>query len=99
MLSKFFMAQWKYPCNGDWTEKAKKDLAEFEIPEELDYIRSFSAQSFKSIVKKRAKHLAFINFMAKRESLSKLENFMYTELSMQSYLKSDQFSVSEARLI
>ena len=99
MLSRFFMAQWKYPCHGDWTELARKDLAEFEIPEELEYIRSLSGHSFKALVKKKAKQVAFRNFMLKKVSLSKLDNLVYTELSIQSYLKSEQFSVAEARMI
>ena len=37
--------------------------------------------------------------MLKKVSLSKLDNLVYTELSIQSYLKSEQFSVAEARMI
>ena len=99
MLSRFFMAQWKYPCSGDWTQQVRRDLEEFEIPEDLNYLRSKSAISFKAIVKKKATELAFTKFMTKKMTLSKLTDNTYTSLEMQSYLKSDKFSVSEARMV
>ena len=99
MLNKFFIAQWKYPCKDDWTELVKKDLADFQIPEELDYLKSISVYSFKTLVKKKAKELAFYKFMSKKTTMSKLSNLFYTDLEIQSYLKSDIFSVPEARMI
>ena len=99
MLNKFFMAQWKYPCKDDWTELVKKDLADFQIPEELDYFKSISVHSFKTLVKKKAKEVAFYKFMSKKTSMSKLSNLFYTDLDIQSYLKSEIFSVTEARTI
>ena len=36
MLKKFFQAQWQYPIFGDWTERVKQDLDDFEM-EEIDY--------------------------------------------------------------
>ena len=99
MLNKFFIAQWKYPCKDDWTELVKKDLADFQIPEELDYLKSISVYSFKTLVKKKAKELAFYKFMSKKTTMSKLSNLFYTDLEIQSYLKSEIFSVPEARMI
>ena len=93
------MDQWKYPCSGDWTQQVRRDLAEFEIPEDLNYLRSKSAQSFKTMVKKKAREISFTKFMTKKMTLSKLADTMYTSLEIQSYLKSDKFSVYEARMV
>ena len=99
MLSRFFMAQWKYPCSGDWTQQVRRDLAEFEIPEDLNYLRSKSAQSFKTMVKKKAREISFTKLMTKKTTLSKLSDTIYTSLEIQSYLKLDKFSVYEARTV
>ena len=43
MISTFFYTQWKYPTNKhDWTELVKVDLEDFEIPADIDFIRSKS---------------------------------------------------------
>ena len=58
MLYSFFKTQWLNPSKGDWTEQVKADLKEFEIPIDLDFISSKSKESFKKLVKTRAKELA-----------------------------------------
>ena len=57
MLYKFFMRQWKYPAAGDWALQAKQDLADFNITEDLNWIKAKSIFSFKTLVKKKAKEL------------------------------------------
>ena len=47
MLKRFFMAQWKYPSQGDWTEQIMLDLDEFNISREKEEIESYSTYSFK----------------------------------------------------
>ena len=53
MLSKFFHTQWKYPtAKNEWTERVKKDLNEFGISDDLDWMKTKSKSSFKNTVKK-----------------------------------------------
>ena len=99
MLSRFFLTQWKYPCKGDWTEKVKLDLEEFEIPVDIEFIRSKSALSFKNLVEKKAKEVAFVKYLKQKALHSKLSNLFYSSLKLQDYLCSKDFNVSEARLV
>ena len=99
MLSKFFRVQWKYPTSQDWTEQVKSDLEEFNIPIDLEFIKSKSEYSFKNLVKVKAREYAFDKFMMKKLEHSKLDDLVYTKLEIQNYLKSNQFTVAQARRI
>ena len=99
MLHKFFKAQWKYPTSQDWTEQVKIDLEDFNIPIDLEFIKSKSEYSFKNLVKIKAREYAFDKFMMKKLEHSKLDDLIYTKLEIQKYLKSNQFTVAQARSI
>ena len=58
MLYKFFLAQWNHPApRGEWTEQTKLDLQEFDISEDLEFIKSKSEFVFKKMVKQKAMEL------------------------------------------
>ena len=95
MLFSFFSTQWHNPCKGDWTEQVKDDLADLKIPYTLDMIEKKSKETFKIIVKAKAKELALTNLLSKKESHSKLDNITYRELKMQEYFQSDKFSIEQ----
>ena len=60
MLSKFFLTQWKYPCNSkEWTEQVRADLDDFGIQVDLDFIKSKSECSFKNLVKVKTTEYCF----------------------------------------
>ena len=61
-LHKFFMTQWNYPNKGDWTHDVKKDLMDFDIEVDLDFIRKISKNAFKNIVKLKAKNMKLLIF-------------------------------------
>ena len=95
MLFSFFSTQWHNPCKGDWTEQVKDDLADLNIPYTLEIIEKKSKETFKIIVKAKAKELALTNLLSKKESHSKLDNITYRELKMQEYFQSDKFSIEQ----
>ena len=100
MLSKFFNTQWKYPGNSrEWTEQAKGDLEYFGIQADFNFIKSKSEDAFKNLVKRKAKETFFIEMMNKKISHTKMDDCFYTELKMQTYLKSSKFSAVESQLI
>ena len=88
MISIFFSTQWNNPCRGDWSEQIKIDLKDFGIDCNFDEIRSKSKDSFKHLVKVRAREFALIVLNQKKESHSKMDGVQYSELRMQSYFKS-----------
>ena len=98
MIQRFFIAQWKYPCKQDWTEQVKEDLNDFNIPSDLEFLKSKSKSSFKKLVKKKAKEFAFKSYLQKKKAEhSKLKDLFYSELKTQKYLNT--FTVADARLI
>ena len=100
MIFKFFSTQWKYPTNKqDWTELVRGDLEDFEIPADLEFIRSKSVFSFKNLVKKKSKDYAWKKFMRKKLTHSKMDDLWYSDLKIQAYLESDKFSVEQVRTI
>ena len=62
MLFKFFITQWESSVKNDWTEEVKKNLAEFTIPADLEYIKSKSKLVFEHLVKKKEKSLSLGDF-------------------------------------
>ena len=100
MLAKFFHTQWKYPTNKqDWTELVKEDLADFEIPQDLDFIRSKSNFSFKNLVRTKSKEYAWEKFMTKKVTHSKMDDLWYPKLNLQEYLQTDKFTAEEGKTI
>ena len=96
MLFKFFSVQWKYPTNKqNWTEQVKGDLEDFEIPVDLELIKSKSEFAFKSLVKKNSKVYAWKKFMSEKMDHSKMENLWYPNLNLQGYLASTKFTTKE----
>ena len=100
MIFKFFMAQWNFPANKDeWTEQVRKDLEEFKMEEELEWIGSRSKLTFKNIVKIQARELAFDWLMKKKESHTKMTNLSYSTLEMQEYFKDSKITVVQAKIL
>ena len=99
MLSKFFNAQYRFPVKDDWSEQVKQDLQDFRIPENFEKIQSKSKDSFSRLVKKRGKEFAFKEFIQKKTAHSKLDNLYYHELNIQSYLRCQDITVTQAKIL
>ena len=99
MLSQFFMTQWRNPTRGDWTHTVKENIEEFGIPADFEYLVSKSKDSFKKIVKGKAREFAFEDLLEKKEKHSKMEYLNYTELKIQPYLSLDGVVIEQVRNI
>jgi hypothetical protein len=96
MLYKFFITQWNYPSvKGEWTEQARLDLAEFDICDDLQWIKSKSKLTFKNLVKAKARELTLD--LKKREG--KMKDLFYVDLVMQEYLTDTRISPPQARAV
>ena len=87
MLSTFFKTQWYNEIEGDWTKQLKIDLDEFGLPCDFSYYKSKSKNSFKSLVKIKAKEVALRQLKEKQELHSKMNGLYYSELKLQDYFK------------
>ena len=100
MLAKFFNTQWKYPTNHkDWTELVKRDLVDFGLPVDLNFIKSKSQSSFSNLVKKKSKEYAWKKLMVAKMDHSKMDSLWYPNLDMQDYLKSNKYTTKEVRTL
>ena len=94
MLHKFFLAQWNHPApRGEWTEQTKLDLQEFDISEDLEFIKSKSEFVFKKMVKQKAMELTLD--LNKREG--EMKNLFYADLEMQQYMKDKTINTHQAK--
>ena len=72
-------------------------MVELGLNLELSQIRAMKKDKFADIVKKACRAAAFRELSDNKESLSKMSNLKYKELSMQDYLKSDVISADKAK--
>ena len=77
LIQRFFVAQWNYPHKHDWTEQVRKDLVDFKIPIDIEFIKSKSKSAFKNLVKSKSKEFAFERFICTKEKHS---NFVSQKL-------------------
>ena len=99
MLSKFFLAQWNNEVKNDWTNQVRMDLEDFEIPVDLEYIKSKSKDSFKRLVKVKSLEFSLCELNLVKEKHSKMQSLFYPRLEMQSYLKLKNMTPEDARLM
>ena len=97
MFYTFFNTQWHNKTPGDWTEQIKLDVEDFGIPCNFEYIKSKSINSFKKLVKAKAKQYALNLLIEKQKKHSKMKNLSYTELAMQEYFKIEGISTKQAQ--
>ena len=74
--------------NFDWTTQVKIYLADFNLPNDLNWIKKKSGLSWKKLVRKRAKEFEFRTLLQMKEenNKSKLKNLHYDTLKLQEYL-------------
>ena len=99
MLSMFFWTQWNNPCKGDWVNTVKQDLIELEIPVDVEFLKSYSKQTFKKYVNEKATKLTFKSMMFRKESHSKMRNLNYLSLEIQEYFTRGHLSKWDAHRI
>ena len=100
MLFKFFHTQWQTEVKGDWKIEVKKNLEEFGIPENFDFLRSKSKESFHNLVKKKAREFEFNRLLKLKvtKAKSKMKDIKYSEFKMQKYLELREMTASKAKV-
>ena len=74
-------------------------MIEFGIREVIAWMKTKSKESFRSIVRKKAKELAVNTLKQVKESHTKMDNLDYNDLEMQQYLKDERIKVNQARAL
>lgn len=99
MLSRFFHCQWLSENQFDWTKQVKMDLADLNLPTDLEIIKRKTEFSWKTLVKKSAKKYELKKLLENKleKSKSKMKNLHYDDLKPQDYLRN--LDVKEAKNI
>ena len=97
MIYKFFKTQWDYPVKDDWTTQVRQDLRDFEMSDNLDFIKSKSKYCFKNLVKEKAKKYELARLLEVKSTHSKMANLKYHSLEIQEYLKLDICNSTQAK--
>ena len=71
----------------------KQDLADLDIPDDIERLTTYSKSSFRKYVKARAKELAFHSLMSSKQSHSKMQWIDYSQLGMQEIYSSSELSI------
>ena len=81
-------AQWSHSSKLDWTEQLKVDLFDFDLPRDLETLEKQSVNSFKNLIKKKAKEYEYrcLMRMKTEKSKVKMKNLEYEKLQLQPYL-------------
>ena len=92
LIARFYSAQVKNPCKGDWCKTVEENLEEVEILLSVDQIKECSRTQFKTLVDKcvRKRTLEYLNSEKKRKS--KVLHINFEELKMQKYLEPNKHS-------
>ena len=97
MLHKFFICQWYHPVRGDWKETVKEDLKDFDIPCDFQFFKSKSKESYKRLVKIKAKEYALKILVKNQLKHSKMKNNHYSEMKPQKYLILKNINIDQIR--
>ena len=89
LISRFYHAQKLKPSKGDFVTLVENDKKLLKISLSDQEISEISKSKYKQIVKKAISEEAFKDLMRQKENHSKMTELQYSELAMQSYLKSD----------
>ena len=84
--------QWENSLKNDWTLQVREDLEDLCIPVDLEFIKSKSQDSFKRLVKVKAREYALDELNKVKTGHSKMDNIYYPKLEMQHYLKNEKIS-------
>ena len=69
-----------FPDKGDWYLQVRKDLNDFDLPEDLYFYEDMSEKKFKDLVKGRATDYAVQKFQQKMRNHSKMKRlFRFSE--------------------
>ena len=94
---RFYQAQLRNPCKGDWSETIKNDLSQLDINLSHDEISRMSKVRFQNLVKEKIVKSAFQYLIAKKEKnkeTSKTKDIVYQSLEIQPYLLPNQMSTN-----
>ena len=71
MLHNFFITQFYDPTSGDWTEQAKLDFQDLNIPIDFVFLKSKSKDSFKRLSRRKTQEYSLNRMIEKQKNTFK----------------------------
>ena len=98
-ILKIYKKQKEDHVKGDWYQLLKEDFIFVENELNDEEIKKIPKETYKKIVKKMVNEAAFKSYTAKKETYQKMRNLEYKQLELSPYLKSNEFSGKERKLL
>merc|ERR1711989_283291 len=98
-ILKIYKKQKEEYVKGDWYQLLKEDFIFVENEMNDEEIKKIPKETYKKMVKKMVKKAAFKSYTAKKETHQKIRNLEYEQLELKPYLKSNEFSGKERKLL
>ena len=91
-MREVYEAQKHDPIEGDYIELVLKDANEIGVVIDENKMSKMKKEDFKNVVKTKVRHAALKYLNNLKQKHSKVRNIIYTELELQTYLKSPVFT-------
>ena len=95
----FAMVQYYRRNKKDWICQTETDFDDFNIEKDFQFLQNISTNSFKNLVKKKAKSYKLNLLKNKQANHSKTKNLHYGELELQPYLLDSNISTENKLLL
>ena len=99
LTKQVLLAQMADPCRGDFVKLVEDDIMSVNLDLNFDQIQNLSKHSLKKLLKSTVKKEAFKHLSKLKSQHSKVKNVSYSELALQSYFNSNEFTNEEAKLL
>ena len=98
-IKKIYEKQKEDHVKGDWYQLLMEDFVFVENEMNDEEIKNIPKETYKKIVKNMVNRAAFKAYTAKKETHQKIRNLEYEQLELEPYLKSNEFSGKERKLL
>ena len=100
LVKKVLKAQQRNPVKGDWCLVVQEDMNDLGLENiTWDEIENMSKYKFKKQVKEAMIDTAFQDLIDAKNKLSKMKNLKYDKLELQEYLKSQEISLRQKKML
>ena len=93
------MKQKKNKTKGDWIELVGKDFEYIDEVVDEEHITSMSKDIYSKYIKQKVENAAIRDYNELKDMSKKMKGLKYDKLNMQMYLKSNEFSLEENKLM
>jgi hypothetical protein len=99
LMYRFFQAQLNKPTKGDWCHSAQKSLEDLDLKLSFSQVKLMKKEDLQGLIQHACAKSALEYLNRLKSKHSKVLHIPHTTWRMQSYLKPNQITISEAKFI